>query len=371
MKRFLSAIIILVLVLSLAACANTSSQEKVETTTASESLSSSDVGEFQTQLEEILKEEKFRGVVRVSKNGVILCEAANETLSPDSSEEITIDSQFAIGSVSKQFTAACIMLLKEEGKLNVDDTIDKWYPDYQYAKDITVKNLLTMCSGIPDYVNDANLWELASQRYDFSKTASEEENRKVSRDVILSQELEFTPDSDYAYSNSNYFLLAEIVEQVSQKSFSDYLKENFLIPLQMTDTGVAEELSGSGRLVPNLGEENDIQTKGLCFGDGGIISTAADMDRWMTSLREHTVLSEDSVNEMTTDYSPQSGHYGYGLFISSDGAWWHAGAVDSYLTHMYTVPAEGYNLFASTNKMDLDKMNTVTLRIKQDRKSVV
>ena len=329
-----------------------------------ETTAQASASDMQTQLEEMMKEQKFNGVVRVSKNGVVVCEAASVHNNPGGGE-LSVDDQFAVGSVTKQFTAACVMLLKEENKLSVDDTVDKYYPEYKYGDKITVKNLLTMRSGIRDYVNDPDSEEEFMNRYDAD--GSEEANRKATRDWIFSKELDFEPDSRYAYSNSNYFMLAEIVEKASGERYRDFLRERILAPLGMNDTGVAEELHDSDRLAPrddSSGDFSELEIRGAAFGDGGIISTAADMDKWLTSLRENTILSAESFMEMTADYSPESKHYGYGVFVNNNGAVYHGGQVDTYVTMVFTVPSEGYNLSAFSNKNEFGKLETLASKVK-------
>lgn len=326
------------------------------------------VAEYQDLVKSKMEELGFNGVVRVSKNDVVICELANGTVSSDSKKKITLDNQFGIGSVSKQFTAACIMLLKEAGELSVDDTIDKWFPEYEHAGEITVKNLLSMRSGIRDYVNASDSEEEYYSRYNYSSDASGAENRKATRDWIFSKDLLFKPDTRIRYSNSNYFLLAEIVEKVSGTSLSSFLKKNIFTPLKMNDTGPGEDLVSSARLLaPVKGEyPAEIYAKGIAFGDGGIVSTAADMDKWMISLREHTILSEESIAEMTTDHSPTSSlHYGYGIVLLDDGVWMHEGEIDTYLTHMLTAPAEKYNLFISTNSNDHQDLNALAKYVQE------
>lgn len=322
--------------------------------------------ELQALLEKKLDAMNFNGVVRVSKDGKLVCEAANGKMSSSSNKDIKTDTLFAIASCSKQFTAAAIMILKQDGKLKVSDTIDKYFPKYRYGEDITIKNLLTMRSGISDFLNEISSFS----KYDPSKNASEKKNRDITRNWIFKQDLKFTPDGLYDYSNSNYFLLAEIVEKVSGKSFGEFLKERIFKPLGMNNTDVNENLAYSDKLALSDPDPNDlrgiksqntpltIRVKGLNVGNGGLISTAADMDRWLTSLREYTVLTKESVKEMTTDYNPLADHYGYGVQITSDGACWHVGALDYYASYSYTIPKKGYNFFAVTN----DK-NTMTCDI--------
>ena len=313
--------------------------------------------QLQSMLEKKLKSSCFNGVARVSKNGKVLCEAANGTLFADSKKKITADTPFAIASCSKQFTAACIMLLKEEGKLRVKDTLDKFFPEFKRGGEITVKQLLTMRSGLADFLNDnANF-----SKYDLRKNASESKNREITRKWIFNHDFKFTPGSAYDYSNTNYFLLAEIVERVSGKSFAKFIKERIFEPLGMNNTDVNEELAYSDKLavserdpwdLPGVKGKNiplTIRVRGLNSGNGGLISTAGDIDKWLTSLRKYTVLSKKSVKEMSTDYNPYADHYGYGVQIAKNGALWHVGALDYYAAYTYTVPKKGYNFFAVTN----------------------
>ncbi|MBQ7505392.1 MAG: serine hydrolase [Ruminococcus sp.] len=318
--------------------------------------------DYQSMIKKKMESLGFGGVIRVSKNGEVVCNAASGNLSLFKDEPITVDNQFAIGSVSKQFTAACVMLLRDDGKLSVNDTIDKWFPEYKYSKDITVKMLLTMRSGIRDYVNSPDSEEEYYSRYVFGDEASGEENRKATLDWIFSKELDFEPDTKIAYSNSNYALLAEIVEKVSGTSYSSFLREKIFDPLEMNDTGMYEDFKGYDNLAPpaSAGYPIEIYTKGIAFGDGNLISTTADMDKWMTSLREYTVLKKETVDEMMTNYSPKSSmSYGYGFFVAKDGSFWHEGAIDSYYSSEYSLPAKKYNLFAATNNDDLDKLKAL------------
>ena len=307
---------------------------------------------LQEKLEVKMKEYGFSGVYRVSKNKKVLCEGANGTFGDGSDRPITLDTLFPIASISKQFCATCVLLLREEGKLDLDQTLDKYYPEYSRAGDITLKNMLTMRSGIPDYVSNGVGFD-AYIKYDFSDKASEEGNHQAVRDWIFAQPLLFEPGKEFSYSDSNYFLMAEIVQTVTGKRYGDVLREFIFEPLGMKDTGVAEELAHSERMAPTVADGQkahmEVYTIGATFGNGGIITTAADMDLWQTSLREHTILSERCTKEMTTDYSPESGHYGYGIFVGSNGALAHDGGADSYASYEYTIPEKGYNLFVVTS----------------------
>ena len=163
----------------------------------------------------------------------------------------------------------------------------------------------------------------------------------------------FEPGERFYYSDSNYFLLAEIVQRINGKSYGDVLRERIFKPLGMNDTGVAEELAHDEKTVPPFFSDKsaprEIYTIGATFGNGGIITTVADMDKWLTALRKHTILDEDSYKEMTTDYSPDDGHYGYGISLNDDGSLWHEGMADSFASYALTDPEEEVNVFIVTN----------------------
>ncbi len=301
----------------------------------------------------VMKHRSFSGAFRVSKGGKLVCEGTNGMFSIDGDQPLSLDNRFLIASISKQFCATCILLLRNEGKLSLDDTLAKYYPEYARAGDITLKQMLTMRSGIFDYVSNDGAGFDAYIPYDFSENASEDGNHQAVRDWIFSQELLFEPGERFYYSDSNYFLLAEIVQRISGKSYGDVLRERIFKPLGMNDTGVAEELAHDEKTVPPFFSDKsaprEIYTIGATFGNGGIITTVADMDKWLTALRKHTILDEDSYKEMTTDYSPDDGHYGYGISLNDDGSLWHEGMADSFASYALTDPEEEVNVFIVTN----------------------
>ena len=352
--RITALLLIAALALTVAACGDSGKDTEKKTVIEKETQSTADAA-LQQKMEKLMKQYDFSGAFIVSKNGEVVCEGANGTMGPDSDEPITVDSLFAIASVSKQFCATCVLLLREAGKLSLYDTLDKYYPEYYAAEDITLQQMLTMQSGIPDYVSNGAEFDSYID-YDFSDKATEEGNHQAVRDWIFAQPLLFEPGTDFSYSDSNYFLLAEIVERLSGKPYGDVLREKIFDPLGMDDTGVCEELNRSDRLAQPFLEDEDqhkeIETIGATYGNGGIITTVGDMDKWLTSLREYTILSEKCTEELTTDYSPDYAHYGYGICVNPDGSLYHDGACDSYASYAYTNPEKGYNFFIVTNDVN-------------------
>ncbi|WP_316610841.1 serine hydrolase domain-containing protein [uncultured Ruminococcus sp.] len=169
-------------------------------------LASCGTNEKQAYLNAMLEGTGFSGVVLVTKNGKTVCESAKGT----------------------QFAAAAILLLRQDGQLSADDKLSKYFPDYRYGNELTIRHLLDMRSGIREfydveYIDDA-FTELPTGelRGLITNDNTVEENREILEDWLLRQPLEFEPDTAFEYSNSNYFLLARIVEIVSGQSYNEF-----------------------------------------------------------------------------------------------------------------------------------------------------
>lgn len=310
--------------------------------------------EYQNYIDELGTEYEFNGVVYATQNGKVLCQGGYGIANTDEDKEITVDTLFSIGSVSKQFCASAVLLLQEQGKLSVNDTLEKYFPEYTVAKDVTLKNLLTMRSGIRDYVNrDFSYIDqpFPTDHYELSADFTVEETRASILNWLYTQRLKFTPDSSKSYSNTNYFLLAIIVEKASGMSYKDFLKENIFNPLGMTNTGSYEDLAYSPDIAEHCspyGEPIEAHVKGMVYGTGDIVSNVKDIDKWCTGLTNGTLLSEESYKAMTTSYDG----YGYGIEIHDNGKLYHNGAICTYVTELIMYPEKGLNIVAITNDYD-------------------
>lgn len=309
------------------------------------------IDDLQQYYDDLMQKQKYFGVLYITRNGRTLVSSAygNKTY------PISIDTLFPIGSVSKQFCAAAIMLLSEQGKLSADDTLEKYFPDYTAGKNITLKNLLQMRSGIPEYQSYANAL-FSNGDISVDKTAAE--NKAAILKKLFEQPLRFEPNKTFEYSNSNFLLLSEIVGQVSGIPYSDFIRENIFTPLGMDHSGFYEDLVESEDLAPiRISDYTPLEpyTRGITQGAGDIVSCAEDMDKWMTSLHTYTILSKESVSEMST---PVSG-YGYGIGADKDGCLSHTGAIAAYMSFNYINPAIGYHLFTSSTFTDYNKAQTM------------
>lgn len=247
--------------------------------------------------------------VAVIKNGKVIKMKGYGLASVEFNVPATPETVFEIGSVSKQITAAAVMLLVEDGKINLDEKISTYLPNTPEAwKDVTVRHLLTHTSGVKSYTSLGG-FEL-SKRYkvgDFIKELSP-------------QPLEFEPGSTYKYSNSGYSLLGYIIESASGKSYWEFLRERIFGPLKMTNTAdrdpqfiIKNRATGyeweNGKLVGRDYNLTDL------FSAGAIVSTVADLAKWDVALRDETLLKTSSKNESWKPFILTNGKensYGFG-----------------------------------------------------------
>ena len=340
MKKLFAVIVSAALICLTAACSNESASEVKPTDSAVTT-----VADKNEAMDEVLKNNHFKGIVSLTKDGEVIYQYIDGKDKSDN--DLTADSSMYIGSVSKQFCAASVIMLRDQGKLSVDDTLEKYFPEYEIGRNITVKNLLTMRSGIIDMVNEGTC-----DGVEYENT--EEENTDAVKKWIFSKPLKFEPDTEYAYSNSNFFLLSEIVKQISGQRYHDFVRENIFEPLNMTHSGFVEEVSENPAWAEGLarGEENgNIIETGLSNGAGDIASNAADMDAWMAGLSGGRLISEESFREMSANYSSESGTgYGYGLMPMYSGGIGHPGAISTYNSLDYINSEHGLRLFIASNK---------------------
>lgn len=283
-------------------------------------------------LDDIITSNKYRGTVYVKIGNALEYIGTNGFSDKDRHTKNSTDTCFRIASLTKQFTAVAVMQLVEEGKLSLDDTIDKYFPSYKYGKKITVKNLLTMTAGIKDYINkdgDTNTYAYNESQIEFKVSAenSAKKNKKAVMDWILGQELNFEPDEKYMYSNSAYFLLGDIIEQVSKTSYESYVEKNILKPTGMMNTG----FESTDKLAVGYQDIYDnawTLYPGVGYSATGLISNVPDLLKWVDALCTNKLISEKSFKEMTTPYK---GNYGYGFVVSKDSNMIsHTGKIDKY-----------------------------------------
>jgi CubicO group peptidase (beta-lactamase class C family) len=227
-------------------------------------------------------------------------------------------SVFRIGSTSKQFTAACIVLLAEKDKLSLNDNLKSLFPDFpEYAEKITIRHLLNHTSGIRDYLQISYLKGLGDDDY--------YTDDNVMKWLINQTDLNFAPGEEYLYSNSGYWLLGQIVKKVAGINMAEFAKKEIFEPLEMGDTHfhndhtqiVKNRASG---YVPDNNETYKISMTTLdMIGDGGIFTTINDIKKWDDAYYESNVLSREFWSVMTQQGILNNGEvidYASGLMIS-------------------------------------------------------
>lgn len=339
LKKSLSAVLMSALVFCAAACStgnNGSSAETsasvdeattaVPTTIAEAQITAADP-KIKSSLE-ALGEMDFSGVFYAERDGKPIASYANGTLYDDT--PITLETPMPIGSVSKQFCSAAIMLLQEQGKLSVNDKLDKYFPEYKEGGRITLHNMLSMLSGIPDLPEKEKEAKALSEQIKLENT--DEQNTAALKKYIFGKPLEREPGERYKYSNTNYILLGNIVEKVTGKVYIDFLRESFFEPLGMEHTGSIFELKDSPEWAKAFHYEPSELSfgiePGIAKGAGDIISTASDMTKWMNMLPSGKIISHDSYKAMTTSYS--SDNYGYGIFTELSRGMGHFGSIGHF-----------------------------------------
>ena len=354
MKKVFAILLTAAMAISAAACGSGEKKDgssateasSVETTAASAAdttaAPAADAAELKEKLDKILADEEQQGIVYVTQNGSVIYESAKGK--DENGKDLTVNSPMYVGSVSKQFCAACVMMLRDQGKLSVDDTLDKYFPEYAEGKKITIKNLLTMRSGILDMVNQGVV-----EGVTVDNTA--EENAELIKKWIFEQPLQHVPDKTFAYSNSNFFLLGCIVEQLSGQTYPEFVRKNIFEPLGMTHSGNIDEVTDAPAWSEGLSQEKAKENpKGLTKGAGDIITNAPDMDKWLEGLSSGKVVSEESYREMTTDHNTDTGSaYGYGLFVDVLDGVGHPGAINNYFARDYINDKEGIRFLLADN----------------------
>jgi CubicO group peptidase (beta-lactamase class C family) len=267
------------------------------------------------------------------------------------------DSVFRIASTSKQFTAACIVLLAERGELNLTDTLDKFLPDFpDYAKDITIRHLLNHTSGIRDYLTLADLKGLGVEDY--------YQDKDVISWLVNQTELSFPPGEEYLYSNSGYWLLGKIVEQVAGMNMAEFAEQEIFKPLNMAHTHfhnnhkkiVRKRASG---YTPTNGDSYEISMTSLdMIGDGGIFTTINDIKKWDDAFYQSSVLSPEFWQEMSTQGVLNNGEqisYASGLIIDDYKGLKtvsHGGAFVGFRAELLRFPEQKFTVAIFANRGD-------------------
>ncbi len=280
---------------------------------------------------------------------------------------ITPQTNVRLASFTKQFTAAAIMLLAQEGRLHYDDPLSRFFPEFAaYGRSITIRQLLNHTSGLPDYE------DLYVNK--FAGTAAADIPQLKDADVLRIVEEQhsgvFPPGSKWQYSNSGYAVLAMIVEKVSGEPFGRYLAEHIFRPLAMRNT-VAFEKGKNQVQQRAFGYQRqgdgwifaDQSPTSAVLGDGGVYSSLDDLARWERALAHHTLLSRAEMEPALTPVAVASSkdgtpvQYGFGWFLEpyrGRARMYHDGETCGFRTTIQRFLDERLTIIVLANRVDLD-----------------
>ncbi len=324
--------------------------------------------EKDAQADELLaswsKGESPGAAMLVIRDGRVLLKKGYGLSNIKTGEAIDASTIFDLASVSKQFTAMGVMLLAGQRKLTLDDSVSKFSPEFPaYAKDITVRHLLQHTSGIADYPQLL----IASGKI---KASWQRETmaafQPTSKDVIAllaaQKALDFSPGERWAYSNSNYVLLAGIIEKVSGKSFQQFLKDNIFQKLGMQNTFVYDPANPLGQKRATRYERAATGYRAiestpfdLIYGDGNVHSTLDDLSKWNQALSGERLLKADAMRQIFSQGKLKDGSvtdYGFGWVLDKYFGLrmaYHQGGGTGFNTYIMRIPDEHFTVVVLSN----------------------
>lgn len=285
----------------------------------------------------------------------------------DTNEAINENTFFNIASVSKQFSAVALFMLAEQGKLSLDDSVSKYFPEYKadFYKQITLRHLLSHTSGIPDARDRSNR--------EFTLTANDEESASY---LVELNRLNFEPGTQYEYMNPTYAIMQWIIEKVSDEKFDDFMRNHIFTPVGMAEAtyfepekfiprmshGYLKRATDTAWREYDYGEESFFRTK----ADGGIYTSPKEFVMWDKALKNNLLFSEKMKQEAHAgkiDTDIPHTKYGYGWFIEErpdrPKKVYHTGDNGGYQIFAGRFPDKDLFYLVFANRNDKDREATV------------
>lgn len=328
-----------------------------------------DLAVFEKRIDEIVSRDMNDSTpgmaLMITKGEDVLLRKAYGLADLETGRKITCDDTFVIASNTKQFTCMAIMMLKEQGLLDYDECIERFFPDFpDYRKYITVRDLMTHVSGIKEYFEE-NVW------LDNPDSATADMARML--EIIKGfGDLTFEPRTQYSYCNSAYVMLGSIVEQLSGMKFSEFLKQRIFEPLGMKDTIAPDYFDVRSEKLTEGYERNSDgkfikQAYNMAlvgYADGNMQSTVDDLFRWHKHLYmsdEELIMKRETMAEAFKNNYLKDGSatdYGFGLFFGEYKGHreiWHTGGTTGFISRASRFPDDDISLFMLTNYEGLPK----------------
>lgn len=280
----------------------------------------------------------------------------------------TVDTHYEIGSITKQFTAAAILQLQEAGKLHLDDKLSRYLPKAPHADEVTLRQLLSHTSGMPEYLDAMDAAKTIDKPASFDKLMS----------YIAGKPLDFPPGSHWSYSNTGYILAGRVIEVVSHESYRHYVQTHLLAPAGMAHTfTVAEENKLPNMAIGYNRENGQIKpartiAASVGWAAGFLVSTVDDLEKWNTASRSGKIVTPTDYTLMATSVKTSQGDAGYGLGLFVDSIddqprVGHTGGSLGFTTANEYFPRQDTQIIAFTNFVDNPEPGeTITTAIFED-----
>lgn len=312
------------------------------------------VPQLQSYLDNLSKTSQFMGTVLIAEGGEILLNNGYGSADIETKRSNTPQTQLRIGSLTKQFTAAAILRLQDLGRVNVDDPVSNYLPDYPGGEQITIHQLLTHTAGVPNY----------TRRPDLAQAVQTPITTEDLLAQFAGQSLDFPPGQQFAYSDSGYVILTTIIEKVSGQTYKDFMQTQFFEVLDMSQSGYdflgddLEEPAVGYQLTPG-GPQQAVDTESSwASGAGALYSTTQDLYRWDRALSSAQLLEEVSLDSMFTPWVKmgQGFSYGYGWEIgqlAGRPSQSHAGNIFGFGSFMARYPEDDATIIVLGNGLQM------------------
>ena len=300
---------------------------------------------------------KVMGSFALLKDGNIIYKKSIGFADVENNIKANENTQYRIGSISKTFTAVLVMKAVEKNLLKLDDKLNKYYPEIKNSEKITIENLLNHRSGIHNFTEDPNYLKIQTQPISEMGIVK----------IIADGGSDFEPGIKYEYSNSNYVLLAIILEKIEKESYSDLLNEQIVKPIGLKFTSVGGKIDASKNQAygyfyteSKYQKSNEIDLVSS-IGAGDIISTPLDLIKFITALGNGKLVSKVSLSQMKNFKG-----YGFGLQainFNNEISFGHSGRIDAFISSIDYFPKSKVSFAMTTNQLNFDfsKISTAAL----------
>ncbi|SMD42630.1 CubicO group peptidase, beta-lactamase class C family [Aquiflexum balticum DSM 16537] len=296
-----------------------------------------------TYFETLASNNKLMGSITMANDGKIIYQKAFGYANIDQQIPLSSDSRFRVGSITKMFTAALIFKAIEEGKIQLDQTIDGFFPELKNSEKISISQLMNHRSGIHSFTSDP----------DYLSWNTTPKSRKSLYTIIIEGGSDFEPGTKADYSNSNYVLLTWILEDVYKEDYADLLSKNITGPLGLENTYLGKKTSTadneafSYKFTDKWVKEADTDMS-IPLGAGAIVSTTEDLTKFIEGLFAGKIISQSSLNLM----QEMKDNFGRGLFkipFYDKLSYGHTGGIDEFKSMLSYFPEEKFSFAMSVN----------------------